>query len=387
MTDPAFACGTVSPGLEEVAEVFRRQLAASDDDHAEIGAAISIMIDGEPALDLWGGFADPARTRPWERDTLVHVYSTTKGMTALCALMLADRGKLDLDAPVAELWPEFAAAGKGAIPVRWLLSHRAGLPALREMLPGEALYSFETVASALAAEAPWFPPGELAYHAVTFGWLVGEVVRRASGRSPGRFLRDEIAEPLGADVHVGLGDAEIARCADITMIPVPDGLDMAPSPEADPGQNLAFLAFANPMGTGDHNCEAHRRAEIPAINGHATARGLARVYGALARGGELDGVRLLSPDLVAACSHQEIRGADHVTGLDEAFGPGFMLNAGAIDLGRGARSFGHAGAGGSVAFADPDARIGFAYVCNRLGGYLDIDPRPRALIDALYRVV
>lgn len=380
MTEPRID-GHCDPRFAPVREAFARNFEGG----GEIGAAVGVVIDGAPVVDLWGGHADPARTRPWHRDTLVHVYSTTKGVTALCAHRLADQGKLDLDARVARYWPEFAAAGKGDATVRDLLAHRACLPAIREMLPPESLYDWKAMTAALAAEAPWWEPGtRLAYHPMTFGWLVGEVVRRASERSLGRYLREEIAGPFEIDFHVGLGDDELARCADITTLEPPDGLDLSAGP-GDPERSLAMLAFLNPMGTGDHNSERHRRAEIPAINGHGTARGLARLYGGLAAGGALDGATLLSPGAVAALSHEEASGVEATLGMTARLGPGFQLSdatPGGVRFTADPRGFGHSGAGGSVAFADPGLRLGFAYVCNRLGSHLDIDPRARALIDA-----
>ena len=246
----------------------------------------------ELVVDLWGGHHDRARTRPWQRDTLVNVYSTTKGVTALCAHRLVDEGRLDLDAPVAKYWPEFAQAGKGAIPVRWLLSHRAGLPAVRKLLPNEALYDWDAMTAALAAETPWWEPGRAhGYHAVTFGWLVGEVVRRIAGKSLGAYLREEFAEPLGLDFHIGLAESEHARVADILQQVPPD-----PDGEARPalralaqrsgGRDGARLPEPAEHGPGS-NVPAWRSAEIPGANGHGTARALATLYGRAALG---DGV-------------------------------------------------------------------------------------------------
>jgi CubicO group peptidase (beta-lactamase class C family) len=256
-----------------VREVFEAQFRAG----GELGAAVAVWLDGEPVVDLFAGHADPARTRPWTRDTISHVYSVTKGMTALCAHRLIDRGALELDAPAARYWPEFAQAGKADIPVRWLLSHRAGLQALRTPLPAEQLYDWQGMCEALAAAEPCLAPGRLGYHPVTFGWLVGELVRRVDGRSLGRFFREEVAQPLGADFHIGLGPAEEKRAAEITALQPPP--EVAESFSAStPGETpLLVLAFVNPMGTGDHNCAAHRRAEIPAINGHGNAAALARI--------------------------------------------------------------------------------------------------------------
>jgi CubicO group peptidase (beta-lactamase class C family) len=377
--------GHCDPRFGAVRERFLENFRERD----EIGAAVAVVHGGERVVDLWAGHADPARTRPWQKNTLVHVYSTTKGMTALAAHRLADQGKLDLDAPVAEYWPEFAQAGKTEVPVRWLLCHRAGLQALRAWLPPESLYDWDAVCAALAAETPWFTPGEgFAYQPVTYGWLVGEVVRRVSGRSLGTYFREEIAEPLGADFHIGLRDSELTRCADITTIEPPAELkqDFASGTTPVDEPPLALLAFANPMGTGDHNCEAHRRAEIPAINGHGGARGLAEIYGALANGGCRGNVSVLSKRAVDALSVEHASGTEATVGMQVRVGPGFMLNGEGPDapirFTDGAHCFGHSGAGGSAAFADPDAGLGFAYVCNRLGPHLEIDPRARALIDA-----
>jgi CubicO group peptidase (beta-lactamase class C family) len=375
--------GICLPGYERVRDTFGEGFRS----HNEIGAAVAVLVDGEAVVDLWAGHADPARTRPWTRDTIVPLYSVTKGMTALCAHRLVERGLVDLDAPVARYWPAFAAAGKAAIPVRWLLSHRAGLPAIRTPLPPATLYDWTAMCAALAAEAPCVPPGTLAYHPVTYGWLVGEVVRRVDGRSLGRFFRDEIAEPLGADLHIGLGPAEEKRAADIT--------DLEPPPEfvaafaAAPAGELPLvaLAFMNPMGTGTHNAPAHRRAELPAINGHGTALALARIYGALARGGELDGVRLLAPASIERARSEQAAGIDPLLGASLRIGLGFWLSQPGVPefaMGPNEGAFGHPGAGGSLGFADPTARIGFGYVTNRMGNDLAIDPRPRALIDALY---
>ncbi len=382
--------GTCDPRFEGVLRSFEENFRAEGERH-EIGAALAITVDGEPVVDLWAGSADPGRTRPWQKDTLVNVYSTTKGITALCAHRLVEEGRLDLDAPVASYWPEFAQAGKERIPVRWLLSHRAGLPALREILPGEALYDWDAMCTALAAEEPWWTPGEQhGYHAVTYGWLVGEVVRRIDGRSLGTYFREEIAEPLGLDFHIGLPESEHARCADMGPMAAPDptveGANLAHAILAEPESMLA-RAFMNPpsMAAGP-NVPAWRSAEIPGANGHGTARALARLYGAMACGGDLEGVHVLSPESVASASTEQSHGEDAVLQLKTRIGLGFMLTQdrpGAA-FGPGKRGFGHPGAGGSVGFGDPDARMGFGYVMNRMGPHILLDPRAVALIDALY---
>ena len=330
---------------------------------------------GELVVDLWAGHADPARTRPWQRDTIVNLYSTSKGPTALCALRLVEQGELDLDAPVAAYWPEFAAAGKQDVPVRWLLSHRAGLPAVRRPLPPELLYDWKGMCDALAAEAPWWSPGsDFGYHPMTYGWLVGEVVRRVSGSSVGAFFREHFASPAHLDLHIGVPQAALSRCADMSALAPPPELLAAMSSDGEPSP--VTLAFANPIGTGDHNCEAYRRAEIPAINAHGNARSLARLYGALANGGSAGGARLLDPASIELAREEQSRGIDRALSLPMRVGLGFWLgqpDEPGFGLGPGAGSFGHPGAGGSIGFADPEAGLGFGYAMNRMG---HTDDRP-----------
>jgi CubicO group peptidase (beta-lactamase class C family) len=375
--------GHCDPRYAAVRDAFAEGFEA----RSELGAAVAVTRGGEPVVDLWAGHADLARTRPWQADTLVHVYSVTKGMTALCAHRLIERGVLDLDAPAARYWPEFAARGKDAIPVRWLLAHRAGLPALRAPLPPEALYDPAAMAAALAGAEPCVPPGQIAYHPMTFGWLVGELVRRVDGRSVGRFFREEIAEPLGVDFHIGLGPAEEKRAAEVTDLEPPPEFAMAFASAPAGELPLVVLAFANPSGTGDHNAPEHRRAEIPAMNGHGTARALARVYGALACGGELDGVRVLAPESIERARSEQARDMDPLLGMPLRMGLGFWLSQPEVPgfaYGPNEGAFGHPGAGGSLGFADPAAAIGFGYVTSRMGSEMSTDPRAQALIDALY---
>jgi CubicO group peptidase (beta-lactamase class C family) len=379
--------GECHPRFQAVRDAFARNLRDQD----EIGAAVTVILDGEPVVDLWGGHADLDRTRPWTRNTLVNVYSCTKGMTALCAHRLVSEGRLDLDAPVSRYWPEFAVAGKDALPVRWLLGHRAGLAAIRNMLPNEALYDWNAMRSALAAETPWWTPGTAhGYHAVTFGWLVGEVVRRITGKSLGTYFREEVAEPLGVDFHIGLREEEHGRVAEVSTLPPPEpgteGVQLGTIVLSDP-DGLAARAFMNPasIAYGVNNA-AWRTAEIPGANGHATARALATVYGVLARGGEAGGYRLLDAAGIARCREEQSRGPDLVLVIPTRFGLGFMLPQDRRDarFGPNPRAFGHPGAGGSVGFADPEARVGFGYVMNRMGPHILLDPRAMALIDVTY---
>jgi CubicO group peptidase (beta-lactamase class C family) len=380
--------GECHPRFQSVRDAFARNLRDQD----EVGAAVAVVIDGEPVVDLWGGHADLGCTQPWQRDTLVNVYSCTKGMTALCAHRLVSEGRLDLDAPVTRYWPEFAQAGKAELPVRWLLGHRAGLAAVRELLPNEALFDWSAMCAALAAEAPWWTPGTAhGYHAVTFGWLVGEVVRRITGKSLGTYFREEVAEPLGVEFHIGLAEEEHGRVAEMSTIPSPppdaDGVQLGSIILADP-ESLAARAFLNPPSLAHGvNHSAWRTAEIPGANGHATARALARIYGVLARGGEADGHRLLDARGIERCREEQSHGPDRVLMVATRFGLGFMLSQDRPDASFGPNpgAFGHPGAGGSVGFADPSARVGFGYVMNRMGPHILLDPRAVALIDATYR--
>ncbi|WP_223778029.1 serine hydrolase domain-containing protein [Streptomyces sp. 135] len=383
--------GTCAPGFEHVREEFIRNFTERDD----LGASVAATVDGAFVVDLWAGDADRTGSRPWERDTLVNVYSTTKGMTALCAHLLVDRGELDLDAPVARYWPRFAQAGKADLPVRWLLSHRSGLIAPGEPLGPGAVYDWEKVTEALAATAPWWRPGTAqGYHAVTFGFLVGEVVRRVTGVSLGAFLRAEVTGPLGADVFIGTPASEHGRCADMaSALGRPQGaLDPVPEPPVrgldDHPMAPVTLAFGY-LPLSDVNGAAYRSAEIPAANGHATARGLATVYAELACG------RLLAAETVERLRTGQ-SGADEPdlvlragTPLAETWqwGLGFMLNQYG-QAGPNPRAFGHGGAGGSYAFADPENRVSFAYTMNRMGaGTSGEDLRSVHLVGALYKAL
>ncbi len=372
---------------------FARVRAAFADNFSrgeEVGAAVAVVIDGKPVIDLWAGHADAACTRPWTRDTLVNVYSTTKGLTAMCAHRLVDQRKLDLDAPVAKYWPEFAQAGKDRIPVRWLLSHRAGLPAVRKPHAPETFYDWNAMCAALAAQEPWWKPGTRhGYHAITYGWLVGEVIRRVSGKTPGAYFRDEIAVPLGLDAHIGLSAEHDWRVAEIVAAPPPAAGEVNPTMELmrDP-ESIASKAIANPpvivVDPAVVNSRAFRAMELPSANGHATARSLAQVYGALARGGEVDGVRVLTAESIRRARTEESCGLDEVLQVKTRVGLGFMLTQPETPLGPNPHGFGHSGAGGSLGFADPDARVGFGYTMNQMGAGLLLDPRVRRLIDALF---
>jgi CubicO group peptidase (beta-lactamase class C family) len=367
----------------------RQAFAKNFEKRGDVGAAVCVYVEGKPVADLWGGYANAARTRPWDYNTIASVASTTKGMVATCAHMLVERGLLDLDAPVARYWPEFAQAGKATIPVRWLLSHRAGLPAIRRDMPPQSLYDWHAFTRALAETVPWWEPGTRhGYHALTFGHLVGEVIRRISGKSVGQFFRAEVAGPLAADFFIGVPEAEDARAAEILPDP--------PSRPGDPTMweallrdptSMAGRAFLNPPRTPEVvNTRAWRAAEIPAGNGHTTARALARIYGALACGGTLDSVHLLQPATIAAAIVEQSAGLDAILSFPTRFGLGFMLTLPERPFGPNPRAFGHPGRGGSIGFADLDGGIGFGYVVNQYqtGTLRNPDLRWPTLVEAVY---
>ncbi len=397
MPESAPVHGYCDMRFQQVRDVFEKNLSEGLD----LGASVSFTLDGETVVDLWGGWLDFDHDREWEEDTLVNVYSTTKGMTAICAHRLVEQGKLDLDAPVASYWPEFAANGKEEVPVRFLLSHQAGLPAVRKPLPAGALYDWYQVTAALAEQEPWWQPGtKHGYHAMTYGFLVGEVVRRVSGQSLGSYFREHVAEPLDADFHIGLDAALDARTSKLHGGLLRRGQDGEPPklPDDLPPVLRQFMldmtdpstmtgaAFANPpQGRDEVNSRAWRGAEIPAANGHGTARSLSRIYGALSRGGAIDGVRILEPETIERAIGEQAFGPDAVLGgLPMRFGLGFMLRHDFMPLSPSPRAFGHPGAGGSIGMADPDAKVGFGYTLNKMQQGLVGGAGGFAMINAFY---
>jgi CubicO group peptidase (beta-lactamase class C family) len=374
-------------------EFLRDAFRANFHRHGELGAAVAVVVEGHTVVDLWGGFSDRARTRPWQRDTLVDVFSVGKAMTSVCAMRLVERGALDLDAPVASVWPEFAAAGKEAVTLRQLLSHRAGLPAIREPMPPGAMLDWPRMTAALAATEPWWEPGARhGYHVNTYGFLVGEVVRRASGARIGRYFREEFAVPLELDFHFGVGNVRDERIAEYVHLfeslgPMPvrwEGPDdVSPSAEQ---QEMIVKAHNNPpglSGNGMVNRRDWREAEIPSTGAHGHARSVARFFGALAAG-ETPGVApVLAGEILASWTREESSGIDALLGRPSRFGLGVQLSQKERPLGPNSRSYGHYGAGGALGFADPDARLGFGYVINRMQpGWRN--PKNLALLEALY---
>jgi CubicO group peptidase (beta-lactamase class C family) len=355
-------------------------------ERGELGAAVVVTLDGVVVADLRGGWTDSEQRQPWTPETLVNVFSVGKGLLAVCLANLAGRGLLDPDAPVIRYWPEFGAAAKDGITVRQLLSHQAGLPAIRRPLPAGSGLDWQLMTSLLAAEEPWWQPGSgHGYHVNTFGYLGGELIRRITGASAGEFLRREVAGPLGADVHIGLAAAEHGRVAEFRW---PDRGAETAVMRSDPVPNnqMALNAYFNPpdfSGTGVVNSAAWRCAQVPSANAHATAAGVARIYTALALGGALDGARIVTADALAAATEEQVYGEDLVLARPSRFGLGFQLTHPERQLGSGPRCFGHFGAGGSVGFCDPDARLAVSYVTNQMGPRWR-NPRNKALMDACY---
>jgi CubicO group peptidase (beta-lactamase class C family) len=350
-------------------------LAANIDRGVDVGASVAVVLDGEPVVDIWGGHKDVERTEPWERDTIVNVFSTTKTMTTLCALIRADRGELDFDAPVARYWPEFDQAGKGSIEVRELLGHTSGLSGWSEPLAVQELADWERCTSLLAAQAPWWEHGTMSgYHAVTQGFLIGEVVRRITGTSIGQFFSQTIAEPLGADFFIGLPPAADDRVA--PLIPAaPEDLAKLRFPE------LGVRTLANPRIVGEVTAEeGWRRAELPAANGHGNARSVAAIQSIVACGGEAPGTRVLSEDGVAAIFRQQSDGRDLVLDLPLRFGMGYGLASETMPM--GPRTCAWGGYGGSLVVNDLDARITVAYVMNRMESGLLSDLRGASMVTA-----
>lgn len=373
--------GTCDGGFGLVREAFAENFAS----RGETGGALCVTVGGRVIADLWGGWTTAARSTPWRHDTLVNVFSVGKGLVALLAARLAGDGRIDPDAAVCRYWPEFGAAGKQDVTVRQLISHQAGLPAIRARLPAGAMLDWEFMTGVLAGQEPWWEPGTAhGYHVNTFGFLVGELLRRASGRTVGALLREEVAGPLGADVHIGLAAAEHDRVADFDWPgQVPSEEDR---PDLDDDKLMEYNAYFNPgglSGAGVVNTPAWRAAELPSTNGHGTARGVARVYQALAGGGAVDGVRVVSAPALAQATVEQVYGPDRILRRPSRFGLGFQLTQDERPLGPNPGAFGHFGAGGSLGFCDPQAGVAFGYVTGEMGPRWQ-NPRNRALLDAVY---
>ena len=361
--------GSIAKGFERVRDQFAANFERPEP-YRDVGASLAVYRRGKRVVDLWGGWRDVEQKRPWKRDTLVNVYSTTKGVVATALAMAVDAGKLRYEDRVAKHWPDFAAAGKADITVAQLISHQAGLPGFIAPTTVQDLYDWTGCCAKLAAQAPAWKPGEqTSYHACTYGWLAGEVFRRAMGESIGRFIAKKIAAPLGADVYLGLPASEDGRVAPMIAPAVePDLAAMSLPP-------VALMAMSNPViAPADANTPAWRRAELPAMNLHGTADGIARVFGALANGGELKGKRLLSRNSIERMCEVQSRRKDLLLGFELDWAMGLALNTTGA-LGPNPRTFGHTGWGGSFCLADPDTSVGAAYTLNRMGADLIGDPR------------
>ena len=368
--------GTCRPQFEGVKAVFEENF----EQRGDVGASVAVSLEGETIVDLWAGHRDRARTLPWEQDTIVNVYSTTKTMTALTALLLADRGELDLYAPVKRYWPEFAQNGKDQVEVRHFLSHSAGLSGMDEPMNDQDVYDWEKMVTALARQAPWWEPGTASgYHALTQGHLIGEVVRRVTGVSLGQFFRQELAEPLGADFHIGTGPEHDHRIGE--LIPP----KTAPADESKPN-SIAARTFANPFISARASAtRAWRAAEIPAANGHGNARSVMAVQTLAANLGIASGKRLMSEAGCRAIFDKQTFGKDLVLGVPVRFGMGYGITTDAMPMGPNPNIAYWGGWGGSTAVIDQDARLCISYVMNRMEGNLMGDLRGFKLLLAAHR--
>jgi CubicO group peptidase (beta-lactamase class C family) len=367
---------------DERFSAVRSALQRNVDSGAELGASLVIDLDGEIAADLWGGHRDEARTEPWERDTITNVWSTTKTVTSLAALMLADRGELDVDAPVARYWPEFAAAGKDGVLVRHLLSHTSGVSGLDQPAVVEDLYDWDKATARFAAQAPWWEPGTASgYHALNFGHLVGEVVRRISGKPLKQFVAEEIAGPLGADFQIGADESDWGRIANVVP-PPPLPFDL----EALGLDSPAVKTFTGPVADANNaNTPGWRQADIGAANGHGNARSVARIMSVISRGGEVDGIRLLRPETIDQIFRTQASGPDLVLGVPLRFGIGYGLPLlQTIPYIPDERICFWGGWGGSIIMMDTGRHLTISYMMNLMGPGIIGSDRSAEYVQAIY---
>jgi CubicO group peptidase (beta-lactamase class C family) len=370
--------GTCAERFSAVRAALQRNVNSGE----ELGASIVIDVDGEIAADMWGGYRDEARTRPWERDTITNVWSTTKTVTSLAALMLADRGELDVDAPVARYWPEFAAAGKDGVLVRHLLSHTSGVSGLDQPAVVDDLYDWDKATARFAGQAPWWEPGTASgYHALNFGHLIGELVRRISGKTLKQFVAEEIAGPLGADFQIGAVESDWGRIANIVP-PPPLPFDLS---ALDPESATVRTMTGPPADATNANTSAWRNADIGAANGHGNARSVARILSVISRGGEVNGVRLLGPDTIDLIFREQARGIDLVLGVPLRFGIGYGLPEPAtIPYIPDERICFWGGWGGSVIIMDTGRRLTISYMMNLMGPGIIGSDRSAEYVQAIY---
>ncbi len=373
--------GTCDAAFHAVRDAFSNNFA----EHGEIGASVCITVNGVKVVDLWGGYSEPGRTSLWQENQLVNAFSIGKGVTAVVAAQCVANGLITYETRVASIWPEFAVHGKEELTLRDLLGHRAGLPAIRKRLAPNAMFDWKLMTDTLATEKPWWTPGaEHGYHVNTYGFLVGEVLRRATKKSVGQLISELIASPIAADIYLGTPSHLHSRIADYEW-------PSDPFPEAEPAgldeeQLLQFNTYYNPSGlsgAGVVNTAPWRIAEMPSTNVHASARAIATLYTSLAHGGTHNNVTLLPTEVLDIASSEVSIGDDRILHRTSRFGHGFQLPIPERGFGPNVQSFGHFGAGGSVGFCDPTAKVGFGYVMNQMGPRWQ-NPRNRALIDSLY---
>ena len=368
----------------EARNIFEKSISSG----FELGGSIAVEVQGKKVIDLWGGHLDHSQSKAWEENTLVNVFSTTKGIAAICLLQLIEKGLLDIEKPVCEYWPEFSVNGKENIPVKYLFCHKAGLCGVREPLESGAFSNWNLITSELAKQEPLWEPGTAhGYHAITYGHLVGELLRRIDGRTIGQYFKEEIAEPLNLDFWIGLPDSEFDRVSDIYpskpgplqyLFPLLTKLPRFVLPgrakfllDFGDTSKPVGAAFNNPPISSNRGMEANtkqwRNAEIPAANGHGTARSIAKLYGILANGGSRDGIHVLSPETIEKGRQTQSDGKDLVLGgMRTRFGLGFMLGTENVSMGPNPNAFGHGGAGGSLGFSDPDNNISLGFVMNQM---------------------
>ena len=380
--DSPIVHGTCDPRFSKLKWQFEKNMASG----AELGAAVAVVEHGKSVVDLWSGYADKKKLAPWGRDSLVNVFSSTKGISALCVQHAMDKGLLDSDKTVAYFWPEFGCNGKREITLSWLLNHRSGVAALREPVEDQALFDWDYMTSRFAEERPWWEPGTAhGYHMVSAGWMIGEVFHRVLGCSVGDYLNQELTSALGVDFFIGVPDSEFSRVAQL------NGARVAPEKGRvflfnrilEDREGLLSKALTNPPSLmTSSNSDEWKRMKLPSATGFGNARSLATLYGAAVAEDSF-----LSEEAVRRCYQVESKGMDKVLETPTRFGPGFLLQQ--LDdpetgFGSGLNAFGHPGSGGSLGFADPERGIGFGYVMNQMGPYLMVDPRARALANAMY---
>jgi CubicO group peptidase (beta-lactamase class C family) len=397
MSDEIFLQGYCSPQFEAAGRVFQNNFP----EFGELGASCCVYVEGEAVVDIWGGWADVAKTKPWQEDTLSGFYSVGKSFTALCALRAADQHGFELDAPLADVWPEYGQNGKQQTTLRHLLTHRAGMPAIRKPLPDEALFDWALLVNTLAEQAPYWQPGtEHGYHTNTMGLLVGEFVRRISGLPVDQYFQQQIAQPLGADTHFGLSDEDLKRAAEISWpaqeqaaqpasAAYPASTEETPveqSPEVIEHIQMMKSAYSNPSGIsslGVYNTDGWRQTVAPSANGFGTAKGIARIYNALAHGGTINGYEVIKQSRLEEARKIQCEGLDRILRRDIRWGLGFQLTHPNRPMGPNPNSFGHFGNGGSLGFADPDKKLAFGYTLNRIVRDWG-SPQNKALMKAVY---